>query len=127
MKLLTIAVFFIQTKSDDANGEIAQKKHDLVCELHQAIDDLSNLKTLRQLEKETLRAKEVSVDLEKRAEIHEYRVKQAQQRMQQIEDEDKERCIKTAALLKEFEKNSTSGPFFESLLSILVNYQGKYI
>ena len=93
--------------------------------MHQAIDDLSNLKTLRQLEKETIRAKELSEEMEKKAKIHESRVEQAQQRMKKIEDEDKERCLKTASLLKDFEKNSCKGPFFESLLSILVNFQGK--
>lgn len=97
----------------------------MVNELHQSIDDLSNLKSLRQLEIETLRAKELSVEMEKKTKVHEYRVEQAQQRMKQIEEDDQERCRKTAAILKEFEEQSGNGPFFESLLNILINYQGK--
>ena len=64
--------------------------------------------------------------MEKKSKVQEYRLEQAQQRMKQIEDEDKERCRKTAAILKEFEKQTGNGPFFQSLLDILINYQGNY-
>ena len=89
-----------------------------------AIDELSNLKTLRQLEKERLRVQESAKELEERAKVQEYRLEQAKLRMQKIVDEDRERCKKTAALLKEFEQNSCKGPFFDSLLDILLNFQG---
>ena len=76
------------------------------------------------MEKERLRAQESAKELEERAKVHEYRVEQAQIRMKKIEEEERERCRKTANLLKELENNSSKGPFFESLLDILLNYQG---
>lgn len=78
------------------------------------------------MEKETERAKKSSIDLEKKAKVQENRLEQARLRMDKIEAEDKERCQKTAAILKEFEKNSCNGPFFKSLLEILTNFQGKF-
>ena len=87
-------IYFIheKTKTNDPNGEIYQKKKALVSDITQAIDELSNLKTLKQLEQETLRAKETSLELEKKAKVQEYRLEQAQLRMKKIEDEEKERC-----------------------------------
>ena len=79
---------------------------------------------MRQLEKENIRVKEHALELEKRTERQKYRLEQANQRMKKIEEEEEERCRKTAALLKEFEKNSANGPFFQSLLEILGNFQG---
>lgn len=101
-----------------------QKKNDLLSELTQAIDELSNLRTLNQLEKETRRQKQSSIDLEKRVQVQEFRLEQATIRMEKIDEEEKMKCMKTSALLKEFEKASCNGPFFESLLNILTNYQG---
>ena len=97
----------------------------MVNEIKQIIDEMSNLKSLRQLELETARAKEASVELEKKSKLHQYRVEQAEARMQKIEEEEKERCRKTAEILKKFQANSCNGPFFESLLDILTNFQGK--
>ena len=94
-------------------------------EITQAIDELSNLKTLRQLEKESGRAKEYAQELLDRTNIQEQRFEQAKLRMEKIEEEEKDRCRKTAELLKEFESHCASGPFFESLLGILSNFQGK--
>ena len=71
-----------------------------------------------------MRAEETAKDLEKRAKLHELRVEQANKRMQAIEAEEKERCKKTAALLKDLEKNSCQVPFFESLMEIMQNFQG---
>ena len=66
----------------------------------------------------------MSKELENRAKQQEQRLEQSQLRMQSIEAEEREKCKKTAALLKEFEDNSGNGPFFESLLAILTNFQG---
>lgn len=64
--------------------------------------------------------------MEKRSKLHQYQVEQAQQRMQKLEEEDKERCRKTADILWEFKAKSCNGPFFDSLLEILTNYQGTF-
>lgn len=80
---------------------------------------------MRQLKKESLRAQDSSKDLEKRVKQQEERLEQAQLRMQSIEAEEKEKCKKTAAILKDFEAKSGNSPFFESLLAILTNFQGK--
>ena len=82
------------------------------------------MRTLKQLEEETVRAKQKSLELEKRAKVEEYRLEQAKQRMEKIEEEEKERCHQTAEILKEFESKSGNSPFFESLLKILGNFQG---
>ena len=84
------------------------------------------MKSIRQLEKETVKSKQSAQELEDRTRIHEQRLEEAKQRMEKLEEEDRERCRKTAEILKEFEKNSSNGPFFESLLEILTNYQGTY-
>lgn len=98
----------------------------MITEITQAIDQLSNLKTLHQLEKETQRANDSAKELKQRTQIHEYRLQQATEKMKKIEDDERERCKKTSDLLKEFEKNSANGPFFNSLLDILTNFQGIY-
>lgn len=92
----------------------------------QAIDEISNLKSMRQLQKEKIRAQQNADELEKRAKIQEYRIEQANLRMKKIEEEEKERCKQTADLLRELKEssNSCSGPFFEKLLGILTNFQG---
>lgn len=89
------------------------------------IDELSNMRTMQELEKEKQRAQKLSIDLEKRAKVDEYRLEQATLRMNKIEEEERAKCRKTAELLKEFEKQSGKGPFFESLLDILNNFLGK--
>lgn len=99
-------------------------KKEIVNEITNAIDELSNLKSLRQLAKENEKAKESSLDLQKRAEVQEYRLQQANKKMRKIEADEKDRCRKTAELLKEFEEESGNGPFFESLLNVLLNFQG---
>lgn len=96
----------------------------MISEINQAIDDLSNLKSISQLEKETAKATETAQELEDRAKVQEQRLEEAKLRFEKIEQEDRERCKKTAELLREFEKNSCNGPFFQSLLEILINYQG---
>ena len=82
------------------------------------------MKTLHQLEKESLRVQESSKELEMRANQQEERLKEAKLRMQKIEDEEREKCKKTSAILKEFQKKTGNGPFFETLLDILLNFQG---
>ena len=79
------------------------------------------------MEKDKIRSEEQAKEIEKRAEIQEYRLEQANLRMKKIEEEEEERCRQTAELLKEFEKNSCNGPFFKKLLEILVNYQGRHL
>lgn len=96
----------------------------MVNEIKQFIDELANLKSLRQLEIEAARAKEASLQLEKKTKIHKYRAEQAELRMRNIEEEEKERCRKTAEIFKKFKSSSGSGPFFDNLLDILTNYQG---
>ena len=71
-----------------------------------------------------MKAKEASAELKKKAKIHEYRLEQAKIKMKKIESDDRDRCRKTAEILKEFEKHSGNGPFFESLLNVLLNFQG---
>lgn len=44
--------------------------------------------------------------------------------MKKIEKDEKDRCKKTAELLKAFEEESGNGPFFDSLQHILLNFQG---
>ena len=97
----------------------------MVEEITQAIDELSNLKTLKQLEKETLRAREASKHLEEKAEAEELRLEEAKIRMDRIVEDEKEHFNRTAEILRNFEKQSGNGPFFKSLLDILVNFQGK--
>ena len=79
---------------------------------------------MRQIAKEAARVKASSNELKKKAQVQEYRLEEATIRMRKIEADDKERCRKTAALLKDFEEKSGNGPFFESLLNLLINYQG---
>lgn len=112
-------------KDPDPTGERHQRKEDLVHDIKQAINELSNLKSLDQLQKEAARAKERSFEIEQRTKVNEYRLEQAKSRMQKIEEEEKERCRKTADILKDFERKSCNGPFFQSLLAILTNFQGK--
>lgn len=100
------------------------RKKDLINEITQAIDELSNLKTLDQLQKDNLRVKEIAKELEKKAKLQEERLEQAKLRMDAIEAEEKEKCKKTAAILKELETSSCKAPFFEALLEILTNFQG---
>lgn len=102
------------------------KKKELVNEICQAIDELSNLKTLGQLKKDNVKIHETTKDLERKAKKQEDRLQQAQLRIQAIEAEEKERCKKTAAILKEFETQSCKGPFFDALLDVLNNFQGKF-
>ena len=109
----------------DPPGEILQVKHELLDGIKKAIDELSNLRSLNQLAKESDKAKEMSKNIEKRAKVQEYRLEQANLKMKKIEADDKERCRKTASILKEFEEQSGNGPFFESLLNILLNFQGE--
>ena len=119
--------YFQRDNGEDKDGVIFLKKNDLLNEISQAIDDLSNLKTLHQLRKETLMAQESSKEMEKRAKEQEYRLEQANLRMQAIEAEEKEKCRKTAALMKEFEANCGSSPFFQSLQDILNNFLSKFL
>lgn len=79
---------------------------------------------MRQLEKERLRAQQASMEREEKLKVHTYRLEEAQKRMAKIEEEEKERCSKTAEILKMFEQSSANGPFFNSLLEILTNFQG---
>lgn len=118
--------FFFKTQKngDDPNGEIYIRKNDLITEISQAIDELSNMKTLHQLQQENLRVQETSKDLELRAKKQEERLEQAKLRLQKIEEDEREKCKKTTAILKDFQKKSGNGPFFESLLDILLNFQG---
>ena len=74
-----------------------------------------------------MRANESARKLEERAKWQEYRLEQASLKMKKIEEEEREKCKKTAALMKEFEKASDKSPFFERLLEILTNFQGIYI
>ena len=96
----------------------------MIAEISGAIDELSNLKTLGQLQKENRRAQESNKALEKESREQEARIEQAQLRMKHIEADEKERCQKTASILKDFTEKSGNGPFFESLLAILTNFQG---
>ena len=107
-------------------GEIQQKKEDLLADIKLAIDELSNLKSLSQLKKEHERAKKANHELEQRTKVQTYRLEQATMRMKKIEEEERERCKKTAELLKKFQQNSCNGPFFDSLLDLLTNFQGIY-
>lgn len=91
-----------------------------------AIDELSNLKSLSQISKENAKARQDSLEMTKRAKIAEQRLQQASIRMKKIEKDEKDRCKKTAALLKDFENESANGPFFDSLLHILLNFQGTH-
>ena len=75
---------------------------------------------------DSFRIQETNQELEKKAKQQEERLQQAQLRMQAIEAEEKERCKKTAAIFKELEANSGKSPFFDSLLDILNNFQGKW-
>lgn len=79
---------------------------------------------MRQLEIETARVKQANQEMEQRTKDQKYRLDQAKTRLKQIEEEEKEKCKITADLLKQFEQNSTSGPFFKSLLEIMNNFQG---
>ena len=97
----------------------------MVNEIKDTIDELANLKSLRQLKIETARAKEAHLAFEQRSKDQQYRLEQAQTRMKQIEEEEREKCRLTAEIIKKFEQNSCTGPFFESLLEILNNFQGK--
>lgn len=94
-------------------------------EIKNTIDELSNLKSMRQLEIETARLKQASVEMEQRNKDQQNRLEQAKARMKKIEEEEKERCKQTAEILKQFEQNSCTGPFFQSLLDIMNNFQGK--
>ena len=42
-----------------------------------------------------------------------------------IDKKEKAKCQETQRLFKELEKHSFSGPFFDSLLAVLSNHQGK--
>ena len=75
---------------------------------------------------ETARAKEANLELEQRNKVQQYRLEQAQSRMNKIEEEEREKCRLTAEIIKKFEQNSCNGPFFESLLELLYNFQGKF-
>lgn len=108
----------------DPYGERHHQKEDLVNDIKDAINELSDLKSLNQLKVETARAQQASYEREKRIKVEKYRVEQAEIRMKNIEEEERERCRKTAKILKEFERKSCNGPFFEKLLEILTNYQG---
>lgn len=67
----------LQNKDPDVDGEMFQRKNDLVDEISHAIDELSNMRTLRELEKDTLRAQQHLLQIEKRNKIEEYRLDQA--------------------------------------------------
>ena len=70
--------------AEENNAELVQKKDELVNEIKTAIDDLSNLKSLRQLAKENMKVKQYSDELEKKAKVQEYRLEQAKSRMKKI-------------------------------------------
>lgn len=76
------------------------------------------------MQKEAKRAKERSIEIEKQNKVNLYRVEQAEARMRKIEEDERDKCRKTAEILKEFERKSCKGPFFQSLLDILTNFQG---
>lgn len=95
-------------------------------EIKHAIDELSNLKSMKQLEEETARVKKANQEMEQRNKDQKYRLEQATIRIQKIEEEEREKCRKTAEILKQFEQQSTSGPFFTSLLDILNNFLGTF-
>lgn len=111
-------------KGPDPNDERHHKMEDLVAEIKEAIDELSNLKSFDQLQMEANRAKERSLEVEKKTKVNAYRMEQAECRMRKIEEDEKDRCRKTAEILKDFERKSCNGPFFQSLLAILTNFQG---
>lgn len=93
-------------------------------EITNAIDELSDLKSLRQLAKENAKAREANLEIKRKTEVQEYRLEQANLQMKKIEETERDRCRKTAELLKEFEQHSGNGPFFESLINLLMNFQG---
>lgn len=117
-------VLYTQKNGPDPYGDVQQKREDLVNDIKVSIDKLSNLKSLNQLEIETARAKQASLEMEKKNKVQKYRLEQAQARMRKIEEEEKERCRKTAEIFKKFQENSCNGPFFQSLIDILTNFQG---
>lgn len=117
----------IQKTGPDPFGEISYKQEELVNDIKHLIDELSNLKSLRQLEIETARARQASKDIEERNKVQKYQSEQARERMLKIEEEDRERCRKTAEIFKDFQKKTCNGPFFSSLLDILTNFQGTII
>lgn len=113
----------LQKSDPDPYGAIQQKKDDLLTEIKQTIDEMSNLRSLRQLEIETSRVKQANLELEQRAKVQNYRLEQASSRLKKIEEEEREKCKLTAEIMKKFEQNSCSGPFFDSLREILNNFQ----
>ena len=79
------------------------------------------------MEIETARVQEANLEMEKRTKVQNYRLEQASARLKKIEEEEREKCRITAEIMKKFEQNSCSGPFFDSLLEIMNNFQGMYI
>lgn len=61
--------FFHQKKTDENQDEFLQRRHELVEEISKAIDELANLRTLKQLEENNLKVKEANNELEKKAKV----------------------------------------------------------
>lgn len=93
----------------------------------QAIDDLASLRSIRQLQIDTKKAKEAAKELEAKRKVQEMRLEQAKIRIAKIESDEIEKCKKTAEVLKEFERKSSNAPFFESLLEVFNNFQGIHL
>lgn len=117
---------YIQQNGTEQPEEKLQKKNELINDISNAIDELSNLKSMRQLAKEKMKAQELSREMEKRAKVQEYRLEQANMKMSKIEAVERDKCRKTAALMKEFEDKCGKAPFFKGLFEILLNFQGYF-
>lgn len=64
------------------------------------------------------------IDAETNENIRDQRKQHYSHRADLIERNEKKKCAESSRLYKELEKKSFSGPFFDSLLDILKNFQG---
>lgn len=79
-------------------------------------------KNIKDMENINQRMKEI--DAETNENIRDQRKQHYSHRADLIERNEKKKCAESSRLYKELEKKSFSGPFFDSLLDILKNFQG---
>ena len=111
----------------DPYKDVFAKKEDALSE----IADL--LKKIKKLKKKYTKSMEETSKVLKESEIYrnqeikENRKEYYGKRAQSNERKEREKCLETNRLFKELQKHSFSGPFFDTLLSVLSNHQGNLI
>lgn len=92
------------------------------------IDQMKVLKKREFDEKEKKKQKRIDEEKRRKSEIDDIRSEVASQRTKENDKIDLQKCKETARLLKDYAKaaGAFTGPFFDSLLEILLNFQCKY-